>query len=104
MPCIIHSVFYSLFLRYFALGLLYHYNDQDSAALQVCTAEKSQLMVIAEESAQDSVLEFNKFSLLFFIYIHSFGHGWWMGICRTPQDPTFMSTLLTSCAPAPIWT
>ena len=24
-------------LRYFALGLLYHYNGQDSAALQVCT-------------------------------------------------------------------
>lgn len=30
---------YSLFVRYFALGLLYHYNGQDSAALQVCTTD-----------------------------------------------------------------
>lgn len=101
MPCFIHSVFYCLFLRYFALGLLYHYNDQDSAALQVCTADISQLLVLTEESAQGNVLEFNMFPLCFFCFFLQF---WTRVVDGDLQDSTrsdlyeYIVDFLCSCS------
>lgn len=69
MPCFI-QFFYSLFLRYFALGLLYHSNGQDSVALQVCTVKISILLVLTEEWAQDNVQEY---SFIFLTVVDSCG-------------------------------
>lgn len=42
--------FFLLSHRYFALGLLYHCNGQDSAALQVCSPKICPLSGLTEES------------------------------------------------------
>lgn len=55
---------YFFLLRYFALGLLYHYNAQDSAALQVCASN------LLSENYQDhnAIYGFNGFPGLFCFY------------------------------------
>lgn len=78
-------------IRYFALGLLYHYNGQDSAALQVCKLKVT--LTGCQRRISTRNLTYPLCSP------DRCGSVWWMASYRTPQDQTFMSTLWTSCAP-----
>lgn len=92
--------------RYFALGLLYHYKGQDSAALQVWTSNTHSLCCCCQKATNSEMLflVINLACVFICHFNNRRGFALWMVTCRTRPDLISILTLWTSCAPAPVWT